>query len=314
MKKSFALVSIALIMALTCLSQVNIDPSTTGSGLPDPIIWELWPGQAPGGPVELPPEVDKTTPEDDLVGGQRVIRLTNVSVPTLSIYKPDSAIDTGTAIVVAPGGGHWILAMDLEGTEIVEWLNSLGITAILLKYRVPGNAWYPKERWKASAQDGQRAISLVRARAAEIGLDPHKIGILGFSAGGSPVRYTSLTTTRLYEPVDAYDEITFCPDFAAPIYSGGIPLGYDPDRDLPPFFMVTAHDDQNPVQLAEMYLALKKAGALAELHIYQSGGHGYGIRDTGHPVNDWPDRMEEWMRKLGFLDPVVKLCRADECP
>ncbi len=267
----------------------------------DPIIWDLWPGKAPGTIKKLSDEFDTTTHDGELVAGKRVIRLQN-TVPNLAIYKPDPAIDTKTAVVIAPGGGHWILAYDLEGTEIAEWFNSIGVTAIILKYRVPGVAYNKEKRWLAAAQDGQRAMSMVRARADEIGIDPNKIGIIGFSAGGTPVMYTALTAKRLYDPVDEYDKISFRPNFAAPIYSGGLPEGAELTENCPPFFMVITHDDWAPVAMAEMYIALKKAKISAELHIYESGGHGYGLRKTEVPVTNWPDRMEDWMRKLKFLE------------
>lgn len=271
----------------------------------DPIVWKLWPDKAPGEIKQLAPEFDKTTPDSNLIAGRRLIRLTNVSVPTIAIYQPDPSIDTGTAIIIAPGGGHSILALDLEGTEVAHWLNTIGVTGIVLKYRVPGAARNPEKKWLPSVQDGQRAMSLVRGRAKELGINPNKIGMIGFSAGGSPVKYTALTTQRLYEPVDAYDQVSFRPDFAAPIYSGGLPEEAELSPDCPPFFMIMAHDDKDrSIEMAELYLALKKADISAELHIYQSGGHGYGIRRTDQPVTSWHDRMEEWMRFLGFLESV----------
>ncbi len=269
----------------------------------EPIIWDLWPAKAPGEIKELPAEYDMTTPADELIAGQRVIRLHNVSVPTLTIYKPDPAIDTGTSIVIAPGGGHWILAYDLEGTEVAEWFNSIGVTAIILKYRVPGAARHPDKKWLAAAQDGQRAMSLVRSRAGEIGIDPNKIGIIGFSAGGTPVKYAALSTKRRYDPVDEHDSASFRPNFAAPIYSSGLPEEAELTEECPPIFMVIAHDDEDrSIGVAEMYIALKKANISAELHIYESGGHGYGLRKTDLPVTRWPDRMQEWMQKLNLLD------------
>lgn len=268
----------------------------------EPIVWNLWPGQPPGDEVQLGPEFDRTGPDGRLVAGRRVTRLTNVSVPTVAIFRPTPEVDTGAAVVIAPGGGHTILAYDLEGTEVAAWLNSIGMTGIVLKYRVPGRD--PDRRWLAAAQDGQRAVSLVRGRADEIGVDPDRIGIIGFSAGGTPVRYAALVKERLYEPVDRYDTVSFRPDFAAPIYAGGVPEGATITEECPPFFMVIAHDDRDrSVAVAELYIALKRANVSAELHIYESGGHGYGLRETELPVTSWPDRMEEWMRRLELLDP-----------
>ncbi|MHC4517279.1 MAG: alpha/beta hydrolase [Planctomycetota bacterium] len=288
---------ILLLCAILCSSAVQ--PLTAA----EPTTWNLWPGRPPGEVKTLPPESDQTRPDDGrLVAGRRVTRLQNVSTPTIAIFKPDPAIDTGTSVIIAPGGGHWILAYDLEGTEVAQWLNSIGVTGIVLKYRVPGGARNPDKRWLAAAQDGQRAMSLVRGRAKEIGIDPHKIGIMGFSAGGSPVKYTALTKKRLYDPVDQYDTVSFRPDFAAPIYAGGLPEGVAIPKDCPPFFMVITSDDRRPVEVAEMYVALKKAGVSAELHIYESGGHGYGLRKTEQPVTTWPDSMADWMRQLKLLD------------
>lgn len=284
----------ATALLLVCLSMARASAS-------EPIIWNIWPGQPPGDEAQLGPEFDRTGAAGRLVAGRRVIRLTNVSVPTVAIFKPEPEIDTGAAVVIAPGGGHTILAYDLEGTEIAAWLNSIGLTGIVLKYRVPSRD--PDQRWLAAAQDGQRAMSLVRGRADEIGIDPDRIGIIGFSAGGTPVRYAALVRERLYEPVDRYDAVSFRPDFAAPIYSGGIPEGATVTEDCPPFFMVIAHDDRDrSVAVAELYIALKQANVSAELHIYESGGHGYGLRSTELPVTTWPARMEEWMRQLGFLE------------
>ena len=268
----------------------------------EPVVWDLWPGTPPGDIGDIGPEHDTTADDGRLVAGRRVTRLTNVSKPLLSIYPPASDLDTGTAVIIAPGGGHRILAYDLEGTEVAAWLNSIGVTAILLKYRVPARD--SKKPWLAAAQDGQRAVSLVRGRASEIGVDPDQIGIIGFSAGGTPVRYSALLKERLYDPVDAYDKLPFRPNFAAPIYSGGIPDGATITKDCPPFFMVITHDDrERSIAVAELYVALKKADVSAELHIYESGGHGYGLRPTELPVSRWPERMEEWMHRFQLLTP-----------
>jgi acetyl esterase/lipase len=268
----------------------------------DPITWNLWPGEAPGEIVTFPPESDRTTDDDKLVAGKRLIRLQNVSVPTLTIYKPDPKIDTGSAIIIAPGGAHRILALDLEGTEVAEWANSIGMTAILLKYRVPGKAHNPDKPWLAAAQDGQRAMSLVRSRAEELEINPNRIGIMGFSAGGTPVMYTALVSERLYEPVDTHDDHSFRPAFAAPIYSGWGPQGADLSEACPPVFMVIAHDDKDrSINMAELYIALKKANVSTEMHIYSEGGHGYGLRRTEQPVTSWTDRIEDWLKYKGFL-------------
>ena len=267
------------------------------------ITWNLWPGEAPGEIETLPPESDRTEDSDNLVAGKRLIRLQNVSVPTLTIYKPASKIDTGSSVIIAPGGGHTILALDLEGTEVADWATSIGMTAIVLKYRVPGRARNPDKTWLAAAQDGQRAMSLVRSRAGELGIDPDRIGIMGFSAGGTPVTYTALVSERLYESVDKHDDHDFRPAFAAPIYAGWMPEGADLSEACPPVFMVIAHDDKDrSINMAELYIALKKANVSTEMHIYSEGGHGYGLRRTEQPVTSWTDRMEDWLGYKGFLE------------
>ncbi len=270
----------------------------------DPITWNLWPGEAPGEIETLPPESDSTTDDSRLAAGKRVTRLQNVSVPTLTIYKPDPRIDTGASVIIAPGGGFRILAIDLEGTEVAEWATSIGLTAIVLKYRVPGAARNPDKPWFAAAQDGQRAMSLVRSRSAELGIDPDRIGIMGFSAGGAPVTYTALVPERLYEPVDRHDSHSFRPAFAAPIYSGWwMPEGAELSESCPPFFMVITYDDKDrSIGMSEVFIELKKANVSAEMHIYSEGGHGYGLRRTEKPVTSWNDRMEDWLRLKGFLE------------
>ncbi len=268
----------------------------------EPVVWDLWPAEPPDEAGELGAEHDTTTPDGRLVAGRRVMRITNVSKPTLTVHKPRPEADTGTAVIVAPGGGHRILAWDLEGTEVCEWLTSIGITGILLKYRVPFRD--PDRPWLAAAQDGQRAVSVVRGRAQEIGVDPGRIGIMGFSAGGTPVRYAALVPQRLYGAIDRFDDVSFRPDFAVPIYAGGIPEQAQITADCPPFFMVITHDDQNrSIAVAELYIRLKQAGVPAELHIYESGGHGYGLRKTDLPVTSWPARMQDWLRRLDLIGP-----------
>lgn len=276
---------------------------TTVCAAEKPIVWNLWPGDPPGKIVNLPPESDRTKEGDRLVAGKWVTRLQNVTTPTLTIYKPDPKIDTGSSMIIAPGGGHTILAFDLEGTEVAEWAISFGMTAIVLKYRVPGKARNPDKDWLAAAQDGQRAISLVRSRAEELEIDPDRIGIMGFSAGGTPVIYTAMISNRLYDTVDKHDNHSFRPAFAAPIYSSRMPIGDDLYKDCPPVFMVIAHDDKDrSIEMAKLYIELKKANVSTEMHIYSDGGHGYGIRRAQQPVTSWTNRMEDWLKFKGFLD------------
>jgi acetyl esterase/lipase len=275
----------------------------------EPLTLTLWPGQPPGETKELPPEADQTKDTDRLIAGRRIIKLGNVSTPQIAVFRPPKNKDTGAAVLIAPGGGHHILAYDLEGTEVAEWLNTIGVTGIVLKYRVPTRTPNDK-RWLAAVQDAQRAMSLVRSRAGEWSMDAQRIGILGFSAGGQTAVLTALFDQRQYEPVDAVDRVSSRPDFSVIIYPGGlVPRNGDTLADevkvtkaAPPTFIVMAHDDNvNPLNAALLYIELKKANVPAELHIYAQGGHGYGLRPTELPVTAWPRRCEEWLHAQGIL-------------
>ncbi len=275
----------------------------------EPLVLDLWPGKPPGEIKKLPPEADRTKPSDRQVAGRRVIRIGNVSTPQITVYRPDPEKDTGASVVICPGGGHHILAYDLEGTEVAQWLNSLGVTGIVLKYRVPFRD--PKKRWRAAVQDAQRAVSLVRSQAGQWKLDPQRIGICGFSAGGETAGLTCLFhNQRQYEALDQVDEVSSRPDFAILVYPGGFAKkGRAELRDhikvtqeVSPMFFVHAFDDKISVQNSLILAGkLKEAGVPAELHIYSEGGHGYGLRPTDQPVTSWPARCEEWLRSSGVL-------------
>jgi len=271
----------------------------------------LWPQTAPGEKGDIGVEHDTTQPDGGLVSGKRVIRLGDVSVPTLTVYRPRWTKATGAAVVVCPGGGYQILAMDLEGTEVCQWLNSAGVTAVLLKYRVPARKGL--ERYAAPLQDAQRALSLVRCRAAEWKLDPQRIGILGFSAGGHLAAAASTRfAQRAYEPVDAADQVSCRPDFALLIYPAYLVHQTGPEvspeltvtSSTPPTFLFQAEDDPVvPVQGSlYYYLALKQAKVPAELHLLAAGGHGFGLRGPAAAPKTWPKLAEDWMRGLGMLD------------
>jgi acetyl esterase/lipase len=275
-----------------------------------PTIIELWPKGAPGEKGEIGEEKDTTKPTDQLVAGRRLIRLGNVSKPAVSFYRPPADKDTGTAVLVCPGGAYQILAMDLEGTEVCEWLNSIGVTAALLKYRVPKREG--QERHVAALQDAQRALGLLRARAKEFNLDPQRIGALGFSAGGHLVAaLASRAAQRTYPTVDAADSASCRPDFNLVIYPGYLVLKDEGDKinpsvevstNHPPTFLAMAQDDPVRVENAVLYyLALKQAGVPSELHVYPAGGHGYGLRRTERTVTTWPERAADWMRSRGLL-------------
>jgi acetyl esterase/lipase len=278
-----------------------------------PRTMPLWTGAAPGEKVPLPPEADTTKPGDNLIAGRPVIRLGNVSHPTITIYSPDPAKNTGAAVLVCPGGGYYILAMDLEGTEVCEWLNSIGVTAVLLKYRVPMRPGLPS--YAPPLQDAQRALGLVRHQAKELGIDPRRIGVLGFSAGGHlAAMLGNHADPRTYPLVDAADRESCRPDFVVLIYPGYLALAekdfaLNPDLNVsagatPPTFLAMAEDDPVHVENALVYYsALHQAGVPAEMHLYPVGGHGYGLRRTAETVTTWPGRVENWMKAAGWLAP-----------
>ncbi|HAM72101.1 MAG TPA: xylanase [Verrucomicrobiales bacterium] len=277
---------------------------------PAPVV-ALWPGTPPGDSASPGEEKDLTTPKDGLVAGRRLIRLGNVSSPSLTLYRPPKSKATGTAVLVCPGGGYHILAMDLEGTEVAERLNAMGVTAVVLKYRVPVRKDRP--RFEAPLQDAQRAMGLIRLHAGEWGIDPGRVGILGFSAGGHLSAVTSChDDTRTYPPVDAADKERSRPNFAVVVYPGYLVEGKEgttlpPELTVtaatPPTFLVQAEDDEVPVESSLFYFhALKKAKVEAELHVYARGGHGYGLRPTSEPVTHWPDLLEAWMRHRKLLE------------
>lgn len=275
---------------------------------PKPI--SLWPETAPGEKGNIGAEIDTTKPTDKEVGGKRLIRLGNVSEPTLTIFSPPKDKDTGTAVVVCPGGGYNILALDLEGSEVCEWLNSIGVTGVLLKYRVPRRK--DLEKHTAPLQDAQRAVGMIRSRAAELGLDPKRIGILGFSAGGHLAAAASNNyETRTYPRIDAADDASCRPDFSLLIYPAYLTIKEENDKlapeipvnaQTPPAFIVMTQDDGIRVENALFYsLALKNAKVPCELHVYPTGGHGYGLRPSDQLVTTWPARAAEWMRTQGLL-------------
>lgn len=278
----------------------------------------LWPKGVPGALVSLPPEADTTKPENDLVAGRRVIRLGNVSIPTISIYRPDPAKDTGAAVVVCPGGGYNILAMDLEGTEVCEWLNSIGVTGVLLKYRVPAGKTTGHLR-SAPLEDAQRALGLVRHQAKQLGLDPHRIGVLGFSAGGHlAANLSNNHAERSYARVDEADDTSCRPDFSVLIYPAYLTAGAEKNSvaadmpiktgSTPPTFLAMTQDDGLGIETVLFYyLALKNAKVPTEMHLYPQGGHGYGLRRAKPLVTTWSDRVADWMRVSGWLEKNTAL-------
>lgn len=297
-----------------------------------PKVWEpsaghvqipIWPGMAPDSPPNPEPETVGPPP-----GRAWWPRANTVSRPTMTIYAP-KGVNTGAAVMVLPGGGYQFLAMDLEGTEVCDWLTSRGITCILLKYRVPdsgptyrnGRRYYPPV--PTALQDAQRALGLIRRDARLRGIDPAKIGVVGFSAGGHLAAALSTTfSRRAYKPVDAADAVSCRPDFVMMGYPGHIWAHEDEDagtRDAsdlklrqdirvssqtPPTFIVHAEDDttDSVQQSLTYYIALEEAGVPAEMHIYAAGGHAFGVRPTKLPIGDWPKLAENWLRSTGVIE------------
>lgn len=266
----------------------------------------LFPKGAPGEVAKL---TEKSSSEGDKIGGEPVLRMTDVSEPTITIYRAPDEVASGAAMVVCPGGGYNILAYDLEGTEICEWLNNIGVTAVLLKYRVPRREG--REKHAAPLQDVQRAIGYVRAHAEKLDIDPNRIGVMGFSAGGHLSAMVSNNfAERTYPAVDAADKVSCRPDFCLlvyPAYLSGDKFQLAPELKVssatPPTMLIQAEDD-NPHIYSSLfyYYALKEAGVPAWMHLYSKGGHGYGLRDTGAAVNEWPDRVEDWFREIGVIE------------
>lgn len=262
-----------------------------------PQTLNVWPGKPPGDSSQIGKEQWKAK------------AVTNVTEPTLAIYRPAKDKDTGVAVIVCPGGGYKQLMMSYEGEDVAQWLTTLGVTGIVLKYRVPAPPGVAHHL--PALQDAQRSISLIRSKASEWGINPDKIGILGFSAGGHlTVAACTNFDKRGYEAIDAVDQVSCRPDFGVAIYPGGIiQKGTDGElapeirisKQTPAIFIAQAGDDPGSDNSVYLYLALKKAGVPSELHMYTKGGHGFGIKQTGKPSATWTDRCAEWMRSEGIL-------------
>jgi acetyl esterase/lipase len=305
----FMLTRHALLVGLVFAASFGLAQSPAWQPAPGLTTIPLWPNGAPGAQSNPAPEVDTTTPKDNLIAGKPLVRLGNVSLPALTLYPPKGNY-TGAAVVVFPGGGYHILAIDLEGTEVCDWLNSVGMACVLVKYRVPDSGPYPKSA--AALEDAQRAVSIVRQHATEWHIDPKRIGVLGFSAGGHLAAAISTHfDKRLYDAIDAADQLSCRPDFAVIVYPGYLANAekdfapnpdINPTADTPPTFIVQAEDDTVHVENATVYfLQLKKAKVSAELHIYAEGGHGYGLRPTALPVTTWPQTAEIWFHTIKVL-------------
>src|SRR5262245_37840924 len=271
-----------------------------------PLVVDVWPGKPAGD------DAGKIGEEKfiEIKSSPNIKWLTNVTKPTLTIYRPAKDKDTGAAVLICPGGGYHNLAWDLEGEEVAAWLNSIGVTGIILKYRCPRRPGDEKNVPPAGPlKDAQRAVSLVRSHAKEWGIDPKRIGMIGFSAGGHLVGSTATNfEKRTYDPIDDIDKISCRPDFGIMAYSGyfkvkdGLSPTVKTPADTPPLFFVHATDDtvSDVEHSVEFYLALKRAKIDAEMHIYATGGHGFGVKQEG-PCANWTKNCEDWLRKNGLL-------------
>jgi acetyl esterase/lipase len=281
-----------------------------------PTVVELWPGKVPDEAGGIGPETVRMSPkltrkEVEVTEPTRMI--TNVSKPTLTIYCPAKEKDTGAAVLICPGGGYWNLFWELEGEEVAAWLNSLGVTGIILKYRVPRRPDEPKGLpARRGLQDAQRAVSLVRSKAKEWNIDPNRIGMVGFSAGGHLALATATRfPKRTYEAIDDVDKISCRPDFAIAAYSGylkhkekdELAEGLSVPAGTPPIFLVHGGADiiSPPEHSVIMYLALKRAGVPTELHLYGGAAHDFAVRPSDQPCSGWTRLCAEWMRHQGFL-------------
>jgi acetyl esterase/lipase len=300
----------------------------------------IWPGRVPDPQPVAGPELAETSGKDFLPGGRPAVGVSNVTQPTMTVYSP-KAKNTGAAVVVFPGGGYQVLAIDLEGTEVCDWMTPRGITCVLLKYRVTDVGPYPKSgpypESPMTLEDAQRTVGLVRFHAAEWHIDPHKIGVLGFSAGGHlSAAMSTHFGARLYPAVDAADKESCRPDFALAIYPGHLSmhaadwdakqgtkkfvvphtrhlpvadssLELNPDLHVtgqtPPTFLLQAEDDHvdSVYDSLAYYIALKKAGVPAEMHLYAQGGHAFGLRRTKFPITGWPQLVETWLGTIGMI-------------
>lgn len=282
--------------------------SVVRAGEPDRTV-PLWANEIPGFQVRGEEERDTSTAESRTVAGKPVIRLGGVADPEMHLYLPEESLRTETAVVICPGGGFSILAWDLEGTEVATWLQSIGVTAAVLKYRVPTRDADPS--WMAPAMDAQRAVRQLRAIASQEGWSIRNMGLLGFSAGGqTAVRAATAGSKSYYAPQDATDrEYSAEVDFAVLVYPAYL---LDENNELhtdltatestPPMFFAHAQDDPISCEGSiEMFRSLLRAGVPSELHVYAGGGHGFGMRATEQPCSQWPKRCEQWMRSQDWL-------------
>jgi acetyl esterase/lipase len=327
------IVALCVVSGFRCMSAQKAvwQPSPGHTQVP------IWPGPVPDPQPVAGSEYAETSGKDFLPGGRPAVGVSNVTRPTMTVYPPKGK-NTGAAVIVFPGGGYQVLAIDLEGTEVCDWLTPKGITCVLLKYRVTDVGPYPKSgpypESPMALEDAQRTLGLVRFHAAEWHIDPHKIGVLGFSAGGHlSAAISTHYEKRLYSAVDAADRVSCRPDFAVAIYPGHLSLSaaewdakrgtkkfvvphaptadkhlaLNPEipvsRSTPPTFLLQAENDHvdNVDDSLAYYIALRKAGVPVEMHLYAQGGHAFGLRRTKFPITGWPVLVETWLGTIGMI-------------
>jgi acetyl esterase/lipase len=251
----------------------------------------LWPGKVPGELKEKQPPIIDTSKND------KILRFDEVTNPAIEVFLPDKAINNGSAVIVCPGGGYNILAYDLEGTEIAGWLNRLGFTAFVLQYRIP-------DKKGGALQDVQRAMRILRNNPQKWNIDPEKIGVMGFSAGGSlSARASTLFNKKTYPPVDKSDSLSCRPSFTMLIYPAYLDQGpgftltpeLEISKEVPPIFIFQTADDPYGNSALVMAGALRNAKLPVELHFLSTGGHGYGLRPGKVAAETWPLLAEKWM-------------------
>lgn len=278
------------------------------ANLPAEEVLPVWSGKPPGQQLDVGPEEDITKPTDRLIAGRRIIKLKNVAHPEAHVYLAPKESRNGSAVVICPGGGFNILAWDLEGTEVAEWLNTLGVSAIVLKYRVPTSQ--QDQKWKAPVQDTQRTVSLVRHHAEEWGLNKDQIGVLGFSAGGHTAARAAIMQEKQYEAADEIDKLSHLPNAAILIYPAWLVEKDDSlladlkvTKKTPPTFLVHAFNDGvSAMSSISLMAELKKNNVPAELHVFESGGHGYGLRPVkDQPITNWAKLCEDWLKRLEWV-------------
>lgn len=311
MPRIFVIRAVPTVVA--ALTSLAIAWSAVGA---EPFIVSVWPGQPPEESGGIGPERTRQSPQLDrkrVEVTEQTTLITDVTHPTLTVYRPPKDKDSGTAMLICPGGGYWDLYWQLEGEEVAAWLNSIGVTGIILKYRVPRRPDEPKgEPARRPLQDAQRAVSLVRSRASEWGIHPERIGIVGFSAGGHlAVAAATSFDKRTYAPVDEVDKASCRPDFAVSVYPGFLKArekdelwpGLRVPEGTPPIFLAHGGEDiiSSPENSVFMYLALRRAGVPAELHVYAGTAHDFGVRPSDRPYGSWTESLARWLRDRGLL-------------